>query len=512
MTDWLTVNDNYLAAISPRLPAGLDLPVLDLQGTKVTVAPRDIPTVAALRRAGHKAPSPEGGYIYPGRYQPMDHQRKTVEFSLDHERFANLSDPGTGKTLAAVWAADALMQAELVRRVLIVAPKSILLHVWGRELFSTLPRRPYAIAYGSREKKRELAQNQDLQFIIVNYESLHLLEGYTPGVDLIIADEATKIKEPRSRRTQALQRMAQHTRLWLLTGTPAPQAPTDAYMACRLLRNGAYMSFRAFRDLTMVQVSGFKWVPRQDAAAIVHRELQPAIRFRRDDCLDLPDQQIVDLEVDPSEQQRKLADQFIKQAWADLEGQKITAVNAGVALSKALQVLAGGVYHPTGDDEVQGATAVNAEPLMEAICNVIEQTEGPVLIFAPFRISAAVIHARLLERGLRSALVTGATPQAERNGIFDAVQAGALDAMVAVPQTVSHGLTLTRSNTIVWVGPVFSFETYEQANARINRSGQTRKNVVFRISQTPLTRALYRRLDERATLQDTILSLMEGRE
>lgn len=510
MTQWLAVNDRYLAAVAPQLPEGLDLPTLDVGGWQITVAPRTIPIVSALRRAGHQAPSLEEGYAYPGRFAPMAHQRETVRFLLDHERAGNLSDPGTGKTLAAVWAADALMRAGAVRRVLIVAPKSILMHVWGRELFATLPHRPYAIAYGSREKKQALASNTDVQFIIVNYESLHLLEGYLPEVDLVIADEATKIKEPRAKRTQALQRIAQGKRLWLLTGTPAPQAPTDAYMACRLLRNSNYKSFRAFRDLTMVQVTSFKWIAREGAAAIVHRELQPSIRFRRDDCLDLPEQQIVDLDIEPSDQQRKLADQFIKQAWADLEGQKITAVNAGVALSKALQVLAGGVYHPTGEDEEQGATAVDAAPLLEALTTIIEQTDGPVLIFAPFRISVEVIHAKLKAAGLDGACVTGATSNDDRVRIFDQVQNRSLDYMIAIPQTVSHGLTLTASNTVVWVGPVFSFETYEQANARVNRTGQTRKSVVFRISQLPLTKALYRRLDERATLQDTILRLMEN--
>lgn len=510
MTQWLAVSDQYLAAIAPQLPEGLDLPTLDVGGRQITVAPRTIPIISALRRAGHQAPSLEEGYAYPGRFAPMAHQRETVRFLLDHERAGNLSDPGTGKTLAAVWAADALMRVGAVRRVLIVAPKSILMHVWGRELFATLPHRPYAIAYGSREKKQALASNTDVQFLIVNYESLHLLEGYLPEVDLVIADEATKIKEPRSRRTQALQRIAQGKRLWLLTGTPAPQAPTDAYMACRLLRNGNYKSFRAFRDLTMVQVTSFKWIAREGAAAVVHQELQPSIRFRRDDCLDLPEQQVVDLDIEPSDQQKKLAEQFIKQAWAELEGQKITAVNAGVALSKALQVLAGGVYHPTGEDEEQGATAVDAAPLLEALATIIEQTDGPVLIFAPFRISVEVIHAKLKAAGLDGACVTGATSNDDRVRIFDRVQNRSLDYMIAIPQTVSHGLTLTASNTVVWVGPVFSFETYEQANARVNRTGQTRKSVVFRVSQLPLTKALYRRLDERATLQDTILRLMEN--
>lgn len=509
--NWINVNEEYAASfISP--PEDVPHQTFTLQGQEISVVTRDFDTIMALRQAGHNISSYEERYVYPGRFAPMDHQRRSVAFALDHERFANLSDPGTGKTLASIWAADCLMQAGKVRRVLVTSPKSIMLPVWGRELFSTLPRRPYAILNGTRDKKQATARETGLQFIVVNHESLHLLEGHLPEVDLVIVDESTRFKEPRARRTQALARIAEGKRLWLLTGTPAPQAPTDAYTGIRLLKKGRYVSFARFRDLTMVKMSQFSWKSRPNAAEIIHKEFQPSIRFRRDECFDLPDQQVIDLEVQPSPQQEKMAKSFIKQAWAELGNQKVTAVNAGVALSKALQVLAGGVYHPSGDDDVVGATAVDSEPLVEAIHSVVEQTEGPVLVFAPFRISAAVIHAKMLEKGLKSEIITGATTNDERTAIFDRVQKSDVDVMVAIPQTVSHGLTLTASNTIIWVAPPFSFETYEQANARIYRKGQTRKTVVYRITQMPLTKALYKRLDERASLQDTILRLMEEKD
>lgn len=509
--NWINVTEEYAASFTPP-PEDIPHQTFTIQGQSISVVTRDYHTITALRAAGHDIASYEERYVYPGRFAPMAHQRQSVAFFLDHERAANLSDPGTGKTLASVWAADCLMQVGAVRRVLITSPKSIMLPVWGRELFSTLPRRPYAILQGVRDKKQAMARQTDIQFIVVNHESLHLLEGHLPEVDLVIVDEATKFKEPRARRTQALMRIAEGKRLWLLTGTPAPQAPTDAYTGIRLLKSGRYISFSRFRDKTMVKMSQFTWRARPNAAEIIHKEYQPSIRFRRDECFDLPDQQFIDLEVEPTKQQEKMAKDFIKQAWADLGGQKVTAVNAGVALSKALQVLAGGVYHPTGEDDLVGATAVDSEPLVEAILSIVTETEGPVLVFAPFRISAAVIHAKMLENNLRSEIVTGATADAERTEIFDRVQKGECDVMVAIPQTVSHGLTLTTSNTIIWVAPPFSFETYEQANARIYRKGQTRKTVVYRITQLPLTKALYRRLDERANLQDTILRLMEEKE
>ena len=38
----------------------------------------------------------------------------------------------------------------------------------------------------------------------------------------------------------------------------------------------------------MYQISRFKWIPRPAAKDDVFKALQPAIRFAKDQCLDLP--------------------------------------------------------------------------------------------------------------------------------------------------------------------------------------------------------------------------------
>lgn len=511
MTHWTPVpGTGHLMATPPvPLPDYLPAQMLDVQGQQVQVIKATPEHASALRMMGHDCPSPAADYVYPGRFQPMEHQRKTVEFCVDWPRLANLSDPGTGKTLSSIWAADFLMSIGRVRRVLVVAPKSTLNHVWSRELFQALPKMSTAVLKGTRDRKQKIAQDTRIRWIIVNFESLHLLEGYLPGVDLVIVDEATRVKNYKARSTKALSRIAEGKRLWLLTGTPAPQHPTDAYTGIRLLRNGNYKSFKWFRDLTMLQVTQFMWKPRDGAAETVAREYQPSIRFRRQDCFDLPDRQIIDMKVDLSAQQETLVKDFVRQAWAELDGQKITAVNAGVALGKALQVMAGGVYHPSGKDDEVGATAVDAKPMLADVQMLVEQSEGPVLIFCPYRVSVEVIRAHLESQDLRVGAVTGATPQADRDITFDRVQDGTLDAVVAVPTTMSHGLTLTGATTEIWVAPPFSFEVYEQGIARIYRKGQKRRTAIFRLTYTGLTNMLWKRIDDRASLQDTILRLME---
>ena len=67
--------------------------------------------VRVLRNLGVKnAPSPiRARYNWPGMYKPFAHQEDTADFLTIHRRAFVFNDPGTGKTLSALWAADYLM-------------------------------------------------------------------------------------------------------------------------------------------------------------------------------------------------------------------------------------------------------------------------------------------------------------------------------------------------------------------------------------------------------------------
>ena len=50
-----------------------------------------------------------------------------------------------------------------------------------------------------------------------------------------------------------------------------------------------HSSKMAFRNQVMYPVSKFKWVAKPNAQDIIYKTLQPAIRFSKEECLDLPD-------------------------------------------------------------------------------------------------------------------------------------------------------------------------------------------------------------------------------
>jgi len=79
--------------------------------------------------------------------------------------------------------------------------------------------------------------------------------------------------------------------------------------------------------------------------------------------------------------------------------------------------------------------------------------------------------------------------------------------LVAHPECVAHGITLTAADTIVWFGPITSNETYEQANARIRRVGQKHKQQIIHLQSTAVEKKVYRMLQNQANVQDSFLKM-----
>lgn len=298
-----------------------------------------------LRNMGVRdVPSPiYGRYDWPGRYTPMTHQKETASFLTLHRRAFVLSEPGTGKTMAALWAADYLMKRGDVRRVLILCPMSIMHSAWMQDIGSSVIHRSAIVAHHSQASRRIEAVQEGHDIVVTNYEGLDLIakEVKNDGrFDLIIIDEANAYKNPQTKRWKVLNGLlTPNMYLWMMTGTPAPQSPLDAYGLAKLVNPKAVPAFyTAWRDTVMQKLTMFKWAPKPDAAERVHRALQPAIRYTKDQCLDLPPVVTLTREVPLTPQQAKYYNALKTAMVAQAGGETITAVNAAAALNKLLQI------------------------------------------------------------------------------------------------------------------------------------------------------------------------------
>jgi SNF2 family DNA or RNA helicase len=462
-----------------------------------------------LKNIGLKIPEPiRHYYAWPGRFKPMDHQKDTSAFLSMNRKALCLNAPGTGKTISALWAADYLLEAGVVHRILIIAPLSTVNVVWGREIYHHLPHRSLDVVVGSREKRIELLAKK-AQYCIINHDGFTNMAAHLSDFDLVIYDEATALKTPGSQRYRLFAKWcaAHNPWLWMLTGTPISQSPVDAWTLARLVNSPTVpRSFTAFRDAVMNKVTTFKWVPRSDALETCKKVLQPSIRFSLDECMDLPQTNYVGRQCAMSKPQEKAFKDMQDHSIVMFKNKDVTAANAAVTLGKLLQICCGVLY---GNDKER--IAVDATPRYNALTELIDEIGDKVIIFCPLRGVQDWLYNELSKQGYDVATVHGDVSKADRNTIFSDFQnTEKIRVLLAHPKVAAHGLTLTRAKDIIWFAPIYSLESYEQACARIRRLTTSGKTTVWHLYATKFEAELYRRLRLKQRVLTDFLKLVSG--
>ena len=429
----------------------------------------------------------------PHGFTPFDHQKITAEFLTTNNKAFCFNEQGTGKTASVIWAVDYLMQRGLVKRVLVICPLSIMKSAWQQDLFKFAIHRTVSVAHGSAKKRKEII-NAGSEFVVINFDGVgivknELLKG---GFDLIVVDEASAYKNAQTVRWKDLRDLTKVIRgLWMLTGTPAAQAPTDAYGLAKLVNpHGIPMFYGQFRDQVMAKVSEYRWIPRPESKHIVHKALQPAIRFEKKQCLDLPPVTFTERDAPLSPQQLKYYNVLKKQMLIEADGEEISAVNAAVKLNKLLQISGGAVYTDTGE-----VLEFDVSGRLNVVQEVIDETSNKVLVFVPFTHTIELLEKHLVKHGITCEIINGDVPVNRRSELVKQFQDGVHPKVLIIqPQAASHGLTLTAADTIIWYAPCSSVETYLQANARIDRPGQVNPMTIVHITGSPIETKMYAHL------------------
>jgi len=480
-------------------------------------AQHTLESTKVLRNMGFDVPAPiRFQYDWPGRYVPYEHQIRMSEFLTLHRRAFNLSEMGTMKTNGALWAADWLVKTGRVRKVLILSPLSTLQSVWQNDIFDTLPHRSAAILHGAKEKRLKYL-GIEADFYILNHDGIKIADLQTaimkrPDIDLIIVDEAGMFRNPSSGKYKALAKVVTSRpdmRLWLMTGTPCPNAPTDAWALARLVSPDRVPKFAgAFQRETMMKISQFKWVARHDAFDKAYQAMQPAIRFRKKDCISLPPvtTQNHSAQLSPAQANavKQLKDHMTTAA---SNGAKITAANAADQINKIRQVLCGALKDPTTGQYHPIPHPGRLKALLEAV----QSASAKVLVVVPFKGIIRLLAPELEKAGYSCAIVNGDVPMGKRSEIFKAFKTQKdPHVLLCHPAVMAHGLNLTEADVLIFYAPIYSNDEVEQVNERFNRAGQTRAMTIVRIGAHPLEWAIYKATDVKKQSQNSILELYDN--
>lgn len=295
-----------------------------------------------------------------------------------------------------------------------------------------------------------------------------------------------------------------------MTGTPTPNDPTDAWALAKLVNSPfCTKTFTSFREQVMMKIGQWKFVPRPESVEIVKHILQPAVRYTRDECFDLPDTIVQTRKVELTPDQKKHYQQMLRHFVVEMAkervtGGTITAVNEAVKIQKLVQIACGVAYGDEGQN-----IEIDATPRINVVKEVIEEAGEKVIVFVPLTGTL-----RMLERELAKhwtvGVVNGEVSAGQRNQIFQDFQhAKDPRVLIAHPATMAHGLTLTSASTVIWYGPITSNEQYVQANGRIERIGKKHVSNVIHIEATDLEYKMYERLKNKQKLQGLLLDLIQ---
>ncbi len=460
----------------------------------------------------------------------ISYERTDVYYDMHvpkHENYLahGLCNHNTGKTMRALWAAEFLMRQQPGTRALIVAPLSILERVWASAIFTHLRTRTAEILHGTAEKRMQLLESSQADFLIVNFDGVGIgartrkkfeLDGFSKAlvdrsaVRIVIVDEASGYRDATTKR----HRIARHVigrrdYLWLLTGTPTPNAPTDAYGLAKLVNNAQGKSFRDFRQETMYQPfpNSFRWLPRQGGYDRARALLQPAIRFDIASVWDGPPVTVQQRQVElTSEQKIKLAELKRDLVITLKSGKQIDAINEAAKRTKFLQIVQGAIYD--GDRFIH---LIDAEPRLREIESVVESTSRKIVMFVSLT-SVLNLHYKRLSKRWKVLILNGSVSPAQRSENIKRFEEDSdVKIMLADPQTTAHGINefALVADTVLWASPTDKGELYIQGNKRVNRPGQKYPMTIVQIVSTKVEQEIFQRLETRMSMQGLLLDAVQ---
>lgn len=417
--------------------------------------------------------------------------------------FALCLEPGCGKT--AVCVTDWLRRPEY--NLLVVAPAGVYLN-WRTELKKFVPEDIYKnleiavwVSGGNRMEMWEVEKVTKFKspyrkVFLANVEAFSTVkalkeatESYLSlGKTYFVVDESTRIKNHGSKRTKVIVELGKKARVKrILSGLITPRSPMDLFsqflfLDPRILGYRNFYSFRAqYGILKKMSFGG-----RQIDMVVGYKNLEQlqkkiesySYRVLKENCLDLPPKIYTERSVELSSEQLRVYKSLLKKATAQLDDDShVTATTALSLIIRLHQVLLGHVR-----DEQDNLKEIDAEPRERELMSILEETEGKVIIFCPYRATILRLRKLITEEYGEESLVEywgDTTPKERVEAILKFEdEKSSVKYFLGNPSVSGLGITLVAANTVVYYGNGYDLEHRVQSEDRAHRIGQ-KKSVTY---------------------------------
>jgi SNF2 family DNA or RNA helicase len=420
------------------------------------------------------------------------YQETAVDFLYEHDRAMILAPVGAGKTAITLTAMQDMLEAGVVERFLVLAPKRVCTDVWPVEQPKWAPSVTLAVAVGT-PAQRAAALGSGAQIIVTNYDNIQWLATQNLAhIDGIVYDELTKLKNPSGARFKALNKVIDKINIrWGLTGSFTSNGLEDVFGQCKIVDQSFLgRSKGAFQQQYFILINKEygDWAPRPGSLAQVMERIKPATYLLEPgDYKDkLPPLHTVELRCDMD-----MADYNTMKK--DFVLHDVVAVNAAVVTQKLQQMASGFLYTDNGPVWLSSHKFDRLEELLDE-----NQHTNTILVYQ-YQEELAEIKRRFTVTTLDDV------------GAIERWNDGKVRLLAVHPKSAGHGLNLQHGgHHIVFLSLPWSLELYEQTIGRLHRSGQ--KNAVWcyvMLTHKTVDEKIWGALHDKRTLSDIALEALK---
>ncbi|HOB98416.1 MAG TPA: DEAD/DEAH box helicase [Verrucomicrobiota bacterium] len=435
------------------------------------------------------------------------YQREGMLHLAFAERALLADEMGLGKTIQAIAACALLHRLGRARRVLVVTPASLKTE-WEEQIqrFTDLP---YQLVFGGRQS-RLAAYGQPPFFTIVNYEQMlrdALDVNQRLQADVVILDEAQRIKNWSTKTTQAIKRLRSRY-AFILTGTPIENRIDELYSLMDFLDPTVLGPlFRFNREYYVLDDRGRP----QDYANLerLHERIKPLMLRRRkaDVETELPERTDLNYFVPLSGEQKTAYDDHytVVARLAHLAARRPLSQAESERLLRHLAMMRM-ICDTNYILDPQSRSCPKLAELTRILEECRDNADVKVLVFSEWERMLELVREQCAHVGVGYAWHTGSVPQRKRRAEINAFKSDPQCRVFLSTDSGAAGLNLQVATVVVNCDLPWNPAKLEQRIARAWRKHQTRAvTVVNLVSENTLEHRMLDTLSSKQALADGVL-------
>ena len=422
----------------------------------------------------------------------FDYQKEAVQYGLNHKNWLLLDAPGLGKTLTIISLANELRLRGKIKNCLIVCGINALKINWKKEIekhsdlscrvLGEYRNKKGVLKIGGVPERLEQLQKPISEFFtITNIETLRddkIIKELTNKkcknkFDLIVIDEAHKIKDSQSQQAKNLMKLDAEYKIGL-TGTLIMNNPIDAYTSLKWLGQET-CTLTNFRNFYVTYGGPFHNIPQGFKNLDVLKEQIDSCSLRRTkDLLNLPEKTVISryIELEPSH--RKFYDEIVRGVVSDVDKVHISTSSLLAMISRLRQA--------TALPSILTTTNVVSSKTNYAVslANEILENGEKLVIFSTFKDTCYELLEKLIQ--YNPVVCTGNEKDDVINNNIERFQNDInTRVFIGTWQKCGTGITLTAATSMIFIDTPYTSADFVQAQDRIYRIGTTKPVTIYNL-------------------------------